>query len=292
MTEKPDDGAVFQDEAEPVSAGVSSTAPATTPAPTDHPSGKRGRGGAPLDNLNAAKDPAHAALKRERRLPRRERRDRHRRAAERETTEILEGSGLADHPLVRRIGVRLTDVATEVSRLRDFVAVRGRFNRDGSIKPAYQEYLRLQREDRVELRYLLGELAGDSAPGSIATVDAARAVVDSIMARFPGAFVHRALFEDGSALDLSEPALRGTEDRSSAGGPTDAPASEPATVEPVAADAPVEVAVEAPSVPSTLRELLEEPTPAPPAPTPQPRDHWRDEIDDARLKKRHPRWAT
>ncbi len=89
---------------------------------------------------------------------RREQRDTHRRAAERESRQILIGLGLAAHPLARRIGRRLTDVETEISRLRSFLDSRGRHDNAGKPKPAYVTYLELQRSDRAELRHLLDEL--------------------------------------------------------------------------------------------------------------------------------------
>ena len=97
---------------------------------------------------------------------RREQRDTHRRAAERESRQILTGLGLAAHPLAKRIGRRLTDVETEIARLRSFLDSRGRHDNAGKPKPAYDRYLELQRHDRAELRHLLDELGAMGAGGS------------------------------------------------------------------------------------------------------------------------------
>lgn len=148
------------------------------------------KGGPPKGNLNALKH--GASMKR----ARREQRDKLRRAAEVEAREALVALGLADHPLGRRIGLRLVDTETEIERLRVYIEGAGRFDRFGNLRPAFTTYLDLQQRDRVEIRALLERLS--ALVGNAPKGDVERRVVLDDARPIPPAAVGLAGVTEGS----------------------------------------------------------------------------------------------
>ena len=135
-------------------APVSGLDGAPVPAP-------KGKGGPPLGNLNASKDAEFALrMRRARRLAKRGS-ARVRRECAARTDALLREMCLEASPLARRLGARLTSLdfriieADRISNRVDFKMVRA----DHSIAPIVQFQTSLEREDRVECRKLLDDLA-------------------------------------------------------------------------------------------------------------------------------------
>jgi hypothetical protein len=141
---------------------------------------------------------------RDRQRTARETRNRFRRAAERESREILAALGLSGHPLARRIARRLTDTESEIGRLRNFIDTRGRLDRAGNPRPAFTEYNRAQERDRAELRQLLDRLS-EVAGGAAGSEQEARSKIERLAAEYPGALTYRAVFSEGAETSAGEP---------------------------------------------------------------------------------------
>ena len=141
----------------PDSASVVTPSDSTKGAP-------KPRGGAPRGNLNRL---VHGRFSRR---SRRALRDPARRGAEKLSREILVSMGMEQNPVARRVGMRLTDVETEVRRLRKFVETRGRFRKSGEPTAWYSRYLETIRQDLPEVRRLLDDvkvLGGGRDEGSV-----------------------------------------------------------------------------------------------------------------------------
>lgn len=124
--------------------------------------------GPPKGNVNFAAgdmDKATAALfARLSARPAREKRDRDRRRGEEEARQIAKELQLDQHALGRRVCRRLVDVEQEIRHLAKITEHRGRFSTKGEPKSWYATYLKLQSEDRAELRRLVDDLR--ALPGS------------------------------------------------------------------------------------------------------------------------------
>jgi hypothetical protein len=136
------------------------TPPSAETAAPPQPEAKRGKGGAPRGNVNAARDKAFAQFMKRMQADGRRRNDRFFRTAVAQQEAVLASLGMSDDAIaIDMVRVRV-NIQAEAERLRDFVDKRGRTDAKGNLKPAYEALLRIQREELPEARRLL-ELALD-----------------------------------------------------------------------------------------------------------------------------------
>jgi hypothetical protein len=192
--------------------------PSPDPSPPTHDDAPakaaRGRGGAPVGNVNAARDPKFTRAMRDAQAVAKRNRARRRRSRHDDAKAILAECGLSDSPLAQRLGVRLAQLDHEIDECERITNRVGRVRRDHSLSPVFERYLSLTQADRVELVKLIDRLAElRTGIDRIDSLDSARTRICEIAAAWPGSLEFRAAFDDGSpltALDAPErPALPG-----------------------------------------------------------------------------------